>query len=85
MSKFTDIDITQTNFLTIAAFIAPVIWIGVLTMALRRWPFGYFLICVFYFGMIFGEPLHFVFPFIENLTFHYVAGMYSAAFQSAAG
>jgi len=71
MSNFTDIDVTQTNFLTIAAFIAPVIWIGALTMALRRWPFGYFLIFAFQFGMIFGEPLHFVFPFIENLTFPY--------------
>ena len=85
MSKLTGIDVTQANFLTIAAFIAPVIWLTGLAMAMRRWQFGYFLICVFYFGMMFGEPQHFVFPFIENGTFHYVAGMYTAALPSMAG
>jgi hypothetical protein len=85
MSKFTGIAVTQTNFLTIAAFIAPMIWLTGLVLALRRRQFGYFLICVFYFGMMFGEPMHFVFPFIENGTFHYVAGMYTAALPSIAG
>lgn len=85
MSKLTGIDVTQTNFLTIAAFIAPVIWLTGLVLALRGWQFGYFLACVFYFGMMFGEPMHFVFPFIENGTFHYVAGMYTAALPSIAG
>ena len=85
MSKFAGINVTQTNFQTIAAFIAPVIWLTGLLFALRRWQFGYFLICVFYFGMMFGEPQHFLFPFIENGTFHYVAGMYTAALPSIAG
>ena len=67
MTKLTGIDVTQTNFLTIAAFIAPVIWLSGLVLALRRLQFGYFLICVFYFGMMFGEPEHFIFPFIENV------------------
>jgi len=85
MSRLTGLDVTQANFLTIAAFIAPVIWLSGLIMALRRWQFGYFLLCVFYFGMMFGEPQHFVFPFIENRTFHYVAGMYTALLPSLAG
>jgi hypothetical protein len=85
MSKLTGIEVTQTTFLTIAAFIAPVIWLAGLVLALRRRQFGYFLVCVFYFGMMFGEPQHFVFPFIENGTCHYVAGMYTAALPSAAG
>lgn len=85
MSKLTGIDVSQIDFLTIAAFIAPVIWLTGLVLALRRWQFGYFLICVFYFGMMFGEPEHFIFPFIENGTFHYVAGMYTAALPSIAG
>ena len=33
MSKLTGIDVTQTNFLTIAAFIAPVIWLTALCSA----------------------------------------------------
>lgn len=85
MSKLTGVDVTQTNFLTIAAFIAPVIWLTGLVMTMRRWQFGYFLICVFYFGMMFGEPQHFVFPFIEDGKFHYIAGMYTAALPSIAG
>ncbi len=85
MSKLTGIDVTQANFLAVAAFIAPVIWLTGLVLGLRRWQFGYFLACVFYFGMMFAEPMHFVFPFIENGTFHYVAGMYTAALPSIAG
>jgi len=85
MSKLTGINVTQSNFLTIAAFIAPVIWLTGLLLARRRWQFGYFLMCVFYFGMMFAEPMHFVFPFMENGTFHYVAGMYTAALPSIAG
>jgi hypothetical protein len=29
-------------------------------------------------GMILGELAHFVFPFMEDGTFHYVSGMYTA-------
>ncbi len=30
-------------------------------------------------AMVFAELAHFVFPFVEDGTFHYVSGMYTAA------
>ena len=40
---------------------------------------------VFFFGMMFGEPSHYAFPFILDGHFHYVSGMYTAGLPSAAG
>jgi len=70
--------------LTVAAFIAPIIWIAGLVMVQKRWAFGYFLVSVFYFGMMFGELTHFIFPVILDGRFHYMAGMYTALLPSLA-
>jgi len=32
-----------------------------------------------YVAMMFAELSHFIFPFMEDGTFHYVSGMYTAA------
>ncbi len=85
MTRLTGLEVSQANFLTIAAFIAPVIWIAGLVMALKRWPFGYFLVSVFYFGMMFGELTHFIFPLILDGRFHYMSGMYTALLPCLAG
>lgn len=85
MTRLTGLQVSQQNFLTIAAFIAPVIWIGGLLLAQKRWAFGYFLVSVFYFGMMFGELTHFVFPLIVDHRFHYMSGMYTALLPSLAG
>jgi hypothetical protein len=85
MTRLTGLQVSQANFLTIAAFIAPVIWIGGLVLVQKRWAFGYFLVSVFYFGMMFGELTHFVFPLILDGRFHYMSGMYTALLPSLAG
>jgi hypothetical protein len=85
MTRLTGVQVSQDVFLTIAAFIAPVIWIVGLVMVLKRWAFGYFLVSVFYFGMMFGELTHFIFPLILDGRFHYMSGMYTALLPSAAG
>lgn len=85
MTRLTGLDITQQSFLTIAAFIAPVIWLTGALMMMKRWHFGFFLASVFLFGMMFGEPSHFVFPFLLDRKFHYVSGMYTAALPAASG
>ncbi len=85
MTRLTGLNVTQQDFLTIAAFIAPILWLAGAILALKGWQFGYFLVSVFYFGMMFGEPSHFLFPFILDGRFHYVAGMYTAALPSLAG
>lgn len=85
MSRLTGLQVSQQNFLTIAAFIAPVIWIAGLLLAQKRLAFGYYLVSVFYFGMMFGELTHFVFPLILDHRFHYMSGMYTALLPSLAG
>jgi hypothetical protein len=77
--------VSQTAFLTIAAFTAPVVWLIGALMMLKRWHFGYFLASTFLFGMMFAEPSHFLFPFLEDGTFHYTAGMYTALLPCTAG
>jgi hypothetical protein len=85
MTRLTGLHVTQQDFLTIAAFVAPVIWLTGALMLLKRWQFGYFLTSVFLFGMMFGEPSHFIFPFILDGRFHYVSGMLTAVLPAASG
>jgi hypothetical protein len=37
------------------------------------------MICIFFIGMLVAELTHFVFPFVEDGTFHYFFGMHTAA------
>lgn len=85
MGKMLKINVTQQGFLSVAGFLGPVIWLTGLAMALNQWQFGYFLVSTFYFGMMFGEITHFIFPFVENGKFHYSPGMYTALLPIAAG
>jgi len=78
LSTMSGTEVTQHNFLTIAAFIGPIVWLSGATMLITRWSFGYFLLGTFLFGMMIGELSHFVFPFMEDGRFHYSAGMYTA-------
>jgi hypothetical protein len=57
---------TQTDFLIIAAFSAPIVWLLGAVMMLKRWSVGYFLVGTFLFGMMFAELSHFVSPFMEG-------------------
>ena len=69
----------EQNFLTVAAFLAPIIWISGAILLLLRISFGYYFLCAFFFAMAIAELSHFVFPFLEDGTFHYASGMYTAA------
>src|SRR5262249_10396407 len=57
---------------------AYIVWLLRAVLMLKRWPFGYFFASTFLFGMMFAELAHFVSPFIEDGTFHYTPGMYTA-------
>jgi hypothetical protein len=85
LGRILHINLTQPEFLTIAAFSAPIIWLAGAVLTLAGLRLGGFLVSVFLFGMMFGEPMHFAFPFMENGRFHYVAGMYSCVLPIAAG
>jgi hypothetical protein len=79
MTDITGFHILERNFLTISAFSGPVLWLTGAILLLKRTHVGYYFLSVFYVNMLLAELAHFVFPFMEDGTFHYVSGMYTAA------
>ena len=78
LTRLSGLQVTQTDFLVIAAFSGLVVWLVGAVMLLKRWAFGYFFASTFLFGMMFAELSHFVSPFMENGAFHYSPGVYTA-------
>lgn len=80
LSRLAGAPVSQSLFLSIAAFAAAAAWVagGALLAAGR--PMGRFILSTFLFGMIGGELTHFAFPFLLDQRFHYVAGMATAPF-----
>lgn len=79
MTDITGFHMLEKNFLTVAAFVAPILWIGGAILILKKTQIGYYFLSFFYVAMMIAELSHYVFPFLEDGTFHYVSGMYSAA------
>lgn len=71
--------------LTFAASLGPIIWLFGAVLMLKRRGVGYFVASTFLFGMMFIEPYHFIAPFLQDGTFHYVGGMWTAALPTALG
>jgi hypothetical protein len=74
LSQLSGLQVTQSDFLIIAAFSAPIVWLLGAVMLLKRWAFGYFFASTFLFSMMFAELSHFFSPFMEDGTFHYTPG-----------
>jgi hypothetical protein len=85
LSRMAGTEISKDQFLNIATTAGPIVWLLGAIMSLKRWPFGYFLASTFLFGMMFAELSHFINPFMEDGTFHYTAGMYTALLPVIAG
>lgn len=79
MTDISGFHVLEQDFLTITAFLGPVIWLSGAILLLKRIHAGYYFMSSMYVGMILGELAHFVFSFLEDGTFHYVSGMYTAA------
>ena len=79
ITDITGFHMLEKNFLTVAAFIAPIIWITGAILLIKRTHIGFYFLSLFYVAMMFAELSHFIFPFLEDGTFHYVSGMYTAA------
>ena len=79
MTDITGFHILEKNFLTVAAFVAPVLWLIGAILVIKKTQIGYYFLSFFFFAMILAELSHFLFPFLEDGTFHYVSGMYTAA------
>ena len=78
MTDITGFHMLERDFLTIAAFIAPVMWVGGAILIIKRTAIGFYFLSFFYVAMMIAEMSHYVFPFLEDGTFHYVSGMYTA-------
>lgn len=79
MTDITGFHMLERNFLTVAAFVAPIIWITGAILLIKQTHIGFFFLSFFYVAMMLAELSHFIFPFLEDGTFHYVSGMYTAA------
>ena len=79
ITDITGFHVLEKNFLTIAAFIGPSLWLIGAILLLKKTQVGYYFLSFFFVSMIIAELSHFVFPFLEDGTFHYVSGMYTAA------
>lgn len=71
--------VQEQVFMTIAAFMAPAMWILGAILLLKKTQFGYYFLSFFIIAMTMAELSHYIFPFMEDGTFHYVSGMYTAA------
>jgi hypothetical protein len=78
MTDISGVHVLERDFLTIIVFLGPVVWLSGAILLLKRIAAGYYFMSAMYVGMIVGELAYFVFPFMEDGTFHYVSGMYTA-------
>ena len=79
MTDITGFHMLERNFLTVAAFFAPILWITGAILIIKRTHLGYYFLSFFFVAMALAELSHYIFPFLEDGTFHYVSGMYTAA------
>jgi hypothetical protein len=75
----TGFHVVERQFLTVAAFVVPVLWLLGAVLLLKRTNIGYYMLSFFFVAMTIAELSHFVFPFLQDGTFHYASGMYTAA------
>lgn len=79
MTDITGFHILEQKFLTVAAFFAPIFWIIGAILIIKQTQIGYYFLSCFFVAMTIAELSHYIFPFLEDGTFHYVSGMYTAA------
>ena len=79
VSRLVGEPVPEANFLAFAAFLAPFLWVGGAIMLIKRWAFGLYFLCAFFFAMTIAELAHFIFPFVLVGHFQYESGMYTAA------
>lgn len=73
------------TLVTHAGFISPIIWVSAAVVFLMRWAVGYYMACVFLFGMMFMEPTHYLTPFLGDGTWNYNGGAWTALLPAALG
>jgi len=54
-------------------------WVTGAILILKKTQFGFYFLSFFIVALTMAELSHYIFPFLEDGTFHYVSGMYTAA------
>ena len=78
ITNWTGFHLTEKNFLTVSAFVAPILWLTGAILVLMRTPVGYYMLSFFFVAMTISELAHFVFPFVDG-TLGYNPGLHTAA------
>ena len=79
VSGLSGTEVSQKDFLTFAAFIAPAMWILGAIMIIKRWALGYYFLAFFFVAMTVAELTHFIFPFVLYGEWRYTPGVATAA------
>lgn len=79
MTDLTGHAVSERNFLLVAAFIGPVIWLLSLVLFYMRKEIGNYLVWAFIVAMTVSELAHFVFPLAAGRPLTYFPGLYTAA------
>ncbi len=81
ISSALHINWSEHDFILLICLGGPLIWILSAAAIYFRNPFGNFIACFVFFGMIVGEPTHMlVFPLVEGGRYHYFPGMWTSLF-----
>lgn len=79
LGSLTGRDISQANFVIVAALVGPILWLLGLVLFYVRTEIGNWLVWAFVVAMTVSELVHFVFPFMAYGEFGYFSGLYTAA------
>lgn len=80
ISDLTGRAVSERDFLLVAAFIGPILWLVSLALFHMRTEIGNYLVWAFVVAMTISELAHFAFPFAAGPPVTYFPGLYTAAF-----
>lgn len=78
ISDLTGHNVSEQNFLIVAGFIGPLLWLSGLALFYLRTEIGNYLVAAFFVAMILSELAHFAFPIAAGEPFGYFPGLYTA-------
>lgn len=79
MTDLTGYNVSERNFLMVAAFIGPLLWLAGLVLFYLRTELGNYLTAAFFVAMTISELAHFAFPVARDGSLAYFPGLYTAA------
>lgn len=79
MTDLTGRPVSERNFMLVAAFIGPILWLVSLVLFYQRTELGNYLVWGFVVAMTVSELAHFVFPIVAGPPLAYFPGLYTAA------